>query len=287
MEAYRFRSMDYLLGDEYQELEKQAIYFASPDQLNDPMEGIRDIVWRGDKIVWTNFFKHYVYCLVVCYFLYTLTKSSDEFDVNKIPIPDRWDLPPNPHIKQLFNNIWHQFRNLPDIPKIIKELEDIDCEIGYAAIEGLLFAIQSIFIKEHTELYFQHGILPDSEMQELTEGLLSALWSKNYWDNFHREITSKTKYWEHEREWRLVLEDRWLDEGEDPKLIYDFNSLKGIIFGIRSSDEEILKAIKIIQKKCEKHERTDFKFYKAEYSQKTGEIRKNEILLPKALQNVR
>ena len=100
-------------------------------------------------------------------------------------------------------------------------------------------------------------------------------------------ITSKTKYWEHEREWRLVLEDRWLDEGEDPKLIYDFNSLKGIIFGIRSSDEEILKAIKIIQKKCKKHERTDFKFYKAEYSQKTGEIRKNEILLPKALQNVR
>ena len=50
---------------------------------------------------------------------------------------------------------------------------------------------------------------------------------------FTVEITSKTKYWEHEREWRIVLEDRWMDEGEDPKLIYDFNSLKGIIFGIR------------------------------------------------------
>ena len=80
---------------------------------------------------------------------------------------------------------------------------------------------------------------------------------------------------------------KWLDEGEDHKLIYDFNSLKGIIFGIQVSDEDIFRAVKIIQKKCKKHKRTDFKFYKAEYSQKTGDIRKNEILLPKALQNAR
>ena len=55
MNAYRFRSMEYLLGDKYQELERKTIYFASPDQLNDPMEGFRDIMWSGDKIVWTNF----------------------------------------------------------------------------------------------------------------------------------------------------------------------------------------------------------------------------------------
>ena len=62
MEVYRFRSIEALLC-EYQELENKTIYFASPDQLNDPMEGYRDIVWRGDKIVWTNFFKNYVFCL--------------------------------------------------------------------------------------------------------------------------------------------------------------------------------------------------------------------------------
>ena len=57
MDVYRFRSMKYLLNDEYQELKNRTIYFASPEQLNDPMEGLRDIVWRGDKIVWTNFFQ--------------------------------------------------------------------------------------------------------------------------------------------------------------------------------------------------------------------------------------
>ena len=46
---YRFRSIDTLLG-KHSELEKQTIYFASPDDLNDPMEGLRNIVWNGDRI---------------------------------------------------------------------------------------------------------------------------------------------------------------------------------------------------------------------------------------------
>ncbi len=37
---YRFRSTNALL-DGWQELEKQEIYFAPPDDLNDPMEGFK------------------------------------------------------------------------------------------------------------------------------------------------------------------------------------------------------------------------------------------------------
>lgn len=32
-------------------LEKQEIYFASPSELSDPMEGFSNIVFKGDKIV--------------------------------------------------------------------------------------------------------------------------------------------------------------------------------------------------------------------------------------------
>ena len=46
---YRFRSPISLL-EEHQELERQTIYFARPEQLNDPMEGFRDIFWAGDHI---------------------------------------------------------------------------------------------------------------------------------------------------------------------------------------------------------------------------------------------
>ena len=63
------------------------------------------------------------------------------------------------------------------------------------------------------------------------------------------------------------------------KLSYCFNALKGIIFGIRMSDEHKSRIIEIIEKKCEKHKRDDFRYYQAYYSQETGDIRKYEIQL--------
>ena len=52
--VYRFRTFERLLGPS-QELARQEIYFASPQELNDPMEGLRPIVWRGDTMVDTDF----------------------------------------------------------------------------------------------------------------------------------------------------------------------------------------------------------------------------------------
>ena len=55
---YRFRSVNKLLT--HKELELQQIYFAPPEELNDPMEGFMDLFWRGDKIVWKNFIINYI-----------------------------------------------------------------------------------------------------------------------------------------------------------------------------------------------------------------------------------
>src|SRR5580700_1908363 len=62
MSFYRFRSTDALLG-EHQELERQEIYFASPRDLNDPLEEFKDLVWSGDGILWQNLLRHYLLCL--------------------------------------------------------------------------------------------------------------------------------------------------------------------------------------------------------------------------------
>lgn len=118
-EFFRFRSINSLLG-EYQELEKQTIYFASPEQLNDPMEGFRDIVWSGDEIVWTNFFKHYVYCLHQSYLKFRIAGDSIKLDVNSIPIWGRWDEPLTPQEQKLFDDIWRNFLNVPNIREIIE-----------------------------------------------------------------------------------------------------------------------------------------------------------------------
>ncbi|WP_313326077.1 DUF2971 domain-containing protein [Pseudomonas qingdaonensis] len=71
--VYRFRSIERLLGQEAEgdkpakpgELEKLHIYFSPPSQLNDPLEGYREIYWSGDRIVWMNLFRHYLLTLAI------------------------------------------------------------------------------------------------------------------------------------------------------------------------------------------------------------------------------
>ena len=62
-EVYRFRSMDALLGPRA-EHEDQYIYLSSPPELNDPMEGYKDVFWRGDPVLWENLLRHYLLALL-------------------------------------------------------------------------------------------------------------------------------------------------------------------------------------------------------------------------------
>lgn len=84
-EIYRFRSIENLLG-KYKELESQEIYFAAPEELNDPIEGFREVYWQGDKIVWKNFFKNYItqleYSLFQCFSLKPNEQPRINLDFN-------------------------------------------------------------------------------------------------------------------------------------------------------------------------------------------------------------
>ena len=89
---YRFRSAKSFL--ERKELENQEIYFSSLDQLNDPLEGFKNIFWSGDKIVWKNLLKNYLLCLLHVNGL--LFISGDKYEIkdddipvfNPCPLPD-------------------------------------------------------------------------------------------------------------------------------------------------------------------------------------------------------
>ena len=53
--------------------------------------------------------------------------------------------------------------------------------------------------------------------------------------------------------------DMGMDEEENHTLTYDFNSLRGIIFGIRTPDEDrIKKPSTLFKRKCEEYKRTRF-----------------------------
>ncbi|MDO9208873.1 MAG: DUF2971 domain-containing protein [Sulfuricurvum sp.] len=108
---YRFRSLKSIF--EFEELQKQEIYFASTEQLNDPMEGYRDIFWSGDEIVWMNLFKHYLLCLErVSQLLVLGGEEYGTIDENNIPIFSGFDDFPTPMYKELFETIASEFLTL-------------------------------------------------------------------------------------------------------------------------------------------------------------------------------
>lgn len=100
-------------------------------------------------------------------------------------------------------------------------------------------------------------------------------WRKEYWMFFESIITSKGSDWTGLAEERIVLEDNMLikyDTVETRKINYDFNDLKGIIFGYKTSEKNKQKIREIIAQKCKNCDRTDFQFYKADINKENGRI---------------
>lgn len=85
MSIYRFRSVNALL-DGFHELENQEIYFATTDELNDPMEGLREMYWQGDEIVWKNLAKNYVKALTDVFLESVSPSANVTIDEKTIPV---------------------------------------------------------------------------------------------------------------------------------------------------------------------------------------------------------
>lgn len=99
-------------------------------------------------------------------------------------------------------------------------------------------------------------------------------WRRKYWEGFYSDLMKKTKDWHYENEYRLILNGGMhnYEKNTSRNIEYSFNSLKGLIFGIKTSLEDKVNIIKIINKKCEENERYDFCFYQAYYDDITKKI---------------
>ncbi|MBT2326896.1 DUF2971 domain-containing protein [Variovorax paradoxus] len=119
---YRFRPLKRLL--QYGELEKQEIYFASPSELNDPMEGFRDLFWRGDRIVWENLLKHYLRCLNWAFAIYVIGGDSQPLSWKNVPIVG--PIPSEPStakLDALLQGIFDEILTEPTVIRLINALD--------------------------------------------------------------------------------------------------------------------------------------------------------------------
>jgi hypothetical protein len=91
-------------------------------------------------------------------------------------------------------------------------------------------------------------------------------WRKGYWETFGESALYKTPEWAHEEEYRIVAHSGF--DMSDPirrKLKYRFEDLAGIVFGARTDIEDKLKIMRIIDAKCAKARRSDFRFFEVRY----------------------
>lgn len=139
---YRFRSIENLIGSR-QELANQEIFFASPKDLNDPMEGFKDIFWKGDTIVWRNFFRHYIFCLERLCLLLVLVGEQEPLNVEMIPIIGNEDQLPTDEAKNISRETWNEFSRNKTISEFMNRLARRSKPIRR---NELLFYISSIHI---------------------------------------------------------------------------------------------------------------------------------------------
>jgi hypothetical protein len=99
-------------------------------------------------------------------------------------------------------------------------------------------------------------------------------WRDAYWRRFQERYSTKSEEWKHEEEYRIILSSMGLnfEEVESRKLKYKFSDLVGIIFGIKTSFEDKIKIMRIVDEKCRGESRRDFEFHQARYSHRKRKI---------------
>lgn len=433
---YRFRKLNTHTIDE---LENNYFYCAETNELNDPMEGFFNIIFKGDKIVWKNFFKHYFLCLFRVCLLYITSYGSDsidlenEFKLNDFIFGSNKDnfmtimsktMPCNDFIKHcqpiietlsnrqdeiaknelsfyllsahacalsllkmcnisldrsknIYNGIIElkkivDSKNLSpilfnDFVSIIKNLsQQSTFKTNVSNNERfLLFNFVDVYLSElykliyprnyiisfsetaHNssmwgnyadghkgiclifnsnnnkiqlkQLFFDNYKTFDLEFKKVEYGVkyqkyeffsnicryiipdLVELWYKDdnnmssifsmsdrlfndskkdeYWDNVTKCVLTKSKDWEYEREFRLIIHSSINDRLDEKKIFYNFDSLNGIIFGINTANTAKVEIINLIQEKCKNIGRNKFQFYQAYYCEKNNKIDYEKLLV--------
>ena len=155
MDVYRFRRIENLLG-EFQELEKQSIYFASPEELNDPMEGFRDIFWQGDEIVWDNFFRNYIIWLNETYLSRKLEDGSIKLEPDRASTLRIWL---DPVVDHICSTIFEKH----ELDKCIAEIVRTNRIARYDEVLFYLTAIHPVVLFEIQKKYVEFEVLPKNE----------------------------------------------------------------------------------------------------------------------------
>ena len=156
---YRFRSLDALLGQR-QELEKQEIYFAAPEELNDPMEGYKDLIWSGDEIAWRNFFRHYLLCLVQSFSAAAFLGQDYQPSLSREFIFSSASSLPTEALRKTYEDVSREFFSRERIKELASLLAACRTPFRREGVEFILFAVHGIAVSLIMGVHRANGRLP-------------------------------------------------------------------------------------------------------------------------------
>ena len=163
---YRFRSTHALL-EGYEELERQEIFFAAPEELNDPLEGFTNIVWQGDAILWRNLLRHYLLCLLEAAFsaLVLGAEFKPETYTPRVRMTDE-DLPEAP-IRDMYAEICRTFQEHDATRLFIAEADRLGLKLGREGLAGYLRLLQPLAIGTMFRVLAENGLPIDKSNKNL------------------------------------------------------------------------------------------------------------------------
>jgi hypothetical protein len=147
---YRFRSLEKVLDKA--ELEKQEIFFSPTEQLNDPVEGYLDLVWKGDEIVWKNLLKNYLLCIHRCHVLARLDHTLSDQDIGIFSSDNKL---PTQLYKDKMSRIYQTFFEDNNFKKIYEVLAKFRRSVRR---DELIFLLRSIHLKALSIISAEEGL---------------------------------------------------------------------------------------------------------------------------------
>lgn len=166
---YRFRTVENLIG-KHKELENQEIYFATPEELNDPMEGYKDIFWKGDEIVWRNFIKNYTKSVDKIFVLTVLLADEKKLDENDIQVLSHFNSYKTLEHKKLSDKIIERVFSIKFIDDLPKSLAKRTNPVKRNELLSYLQTLHSFIVNSISEVYFENQFISKKFFhQDLTE----------------------------------------------------------------------------------------------------------------------
>lgn len=195
---YRFRNAESLLH-RFNELQNQEIYFATQQELNDPMEGCRDLYWQGDAIVWKNFILNFIKSFEQIFKLYSVVDESKKIDETDIVDTFKLTVGLTPFRNNIIETISRKLFKIPLISKLPDALSKRINPIRRSELLSYLQFLHPFVINEVSQTYYENGLISFplikknlSEFEKIIEksGSLPELLNKIELENNNNSLES-------------------------------------------------------------------------------------------------